>query len=692
MGIDTTMTFHRSTFDWEGEEELETATGSPNYRKSFYRMSKGDSRLFRSSPPKKPTSPRRLSMSHQSVITNSVDITSLPPISRDTSAANSKWSNLSQRFRNNSSNVPTPSRLKRTNSSPLKSQFDEISKKDKNALRMASPTRNVNTTDVPFQMSTSLVQQRSEAKSQAAWERSEWAEARASGKALNNILDNHREDAKLIKPIPLARQHSSDSASSDIPLVILRGTPPLSFNPNRRPRAPFPQNEPIDQYSSTDEGRKSDHHPSLESPVLTRCPSKMKLPGRKQGLSTPPKEHGLPPRPRRPTESNIFAEKRQSSSPMKATAMQSRKLSAPPRSPPPRTPIPPVPSLLSLNQAKDKVDSVVANEVEKVGLLKIALDVPSSDLRLSIAQSLKVETSPECSPRAIVFCGEKAKEPFHATVKRTEGTIGANRDAWVELLVGGIQFEASLSTFLEADQQVAASGLVACLQSRLEQEKKEEQFGQISLSVPNHSNSRRSKNTVNSYDNPSSSSSEEDESEEELQHALAFQRLSLSRMDRTLEIEGGKANETLDLNPSLRSLSHARTPTSVSMDCESINGGDEESGCDAIDQESSATPELVGTHTFIFTTSSPSLEEKQTKPIVETKKVARLQVILNRDPHPYSSILHLLKNGSLPSYFTQSCFPLYERKRALRNLSKECQWLGYVGLVQNCMETLDVLL
>lgn len=666
MGIDTSMTFHRSAFDdWEDEEQLHASIAS-SHRRSLIRKSKQD----RQQP-------------------------SLPP--RD-----SKWSTLSQRFRSNST-TPVALRLRSSNASP-KASFDDLPGRDVASVKVTSPDRVSSMVQAPTPIRPSFLtdQRKVHSESRLRVDRSEWAEARARSRALNSSMDVHvlRREAKTPPSSQLTRKNSSDSAGSDVPFQHLRATPPLRFNPSRRPRAPFPPTDQFDS-SSADEGKGPDKVMPL-SPVLARCPSKMLVPSRmmRPTPATPAKET-MPQRPRRPTESNIFSDK----SPTKPIS-PGRRIATPPRHPPPSIPVPPLPT-------NTKFDDSKAKQSGKSDGLMIALGVQASSPMFQIEEKEILQTSPETSPQAVVFCGEKVAQTFAASIKQIEREAPSSEDQ-VMLIVGGVQFEAPLSTLLKRDSTTDSSGLAACIQKHLNKQDRERMLHKSSnatLSIPLLSHSRRSKNAVNSYDDGSSpsivssSSSSDEDSEEDLKPVFQYDTVPSPQTPWTEELDAIKVEDnlspldTLHLVSPLRGLAHARTPTSVSLDCdESIERGaedDENSSTDVIShRRQSATPELIGPHTFIFTTSSPTLSTHELgamAPIAKSRIKEGLQITLHRDPQPYAFILHYLKTGSLSSFFSEERFPLVDRQRALQKVCLESRWLGYSDLAEKCNEALDAM-
>jgi hypothetical protein len=266
---------------------------------------------------------------------------------------------------------------------------------------------------------------------------------------------------------------------------------------------------------------------------------------------------------------------------------------------------------------------------------------------------------------------------------------------------------------LNGDSIPASSGLVASLQKHLKKREAEtllHKSSNATLSIPLLSQSRRSKNTINSYDDGSSlslcsSSSSDEDSEEDLKPVFQYDTVPSPQMPWTDDLDTIKVEDalspldTLQLASPLRGLAHARTPTSVSLDCdESIEGDreeDEDSSTDVIShRRQSATPELIGPHTFIFTTSSPTLSTQElqgTAFIAKPQGKQVVQVTLDRDPQPYSFILHYLKTGVLPSFFSEERFPLLDRQRALQKVCLESRWLGYSDLAEKCNEALDAM-
>jgi hypothetical protein len=651
MGIETTTTYHRSTFDdWEDEEHLQSANASSRRR---------------------------------SIIRRSKDSRPLP----NTTNRDSKWATLSQRFRSSSS-TPVSLRLRSSTSSP-KESLDDFLGKDLDTIKINSPDRTTSRVQAPIRPNLEQRKIFSESRIRTGSDRSEWAEARASSRALNSSNDSLCQSNATTPPRVQMARSSSESMSSDAPIEMIRSTPPLRFNPSRRPRAPFPSDQQFDS-SSADEGKGPDKVlPMVLSPTLARCPSKMLAPSRmmRPGPATPAKNEAMPPRPRRPTESNIFIEKTARS----PVSPGRRMMSTPPRPPPPNVPVPPLPLDLAKVKSSGKTEG-----------LKAALGMSSCSPLYSSGDKEVLQTSPETSPQAVVFCGERVAQTFAATIKQIERDDRRSEDL-VELIVGGISFEAPLSVLLIGDSKAASSRLAASLQKYLDKQESKvllHKSSSITLCVPPNSQTRRSKNTVNSYDDDKSvpiastdSSSSSDESEEDSLPVFAY---DTAEMTWTREVEVDQAEgthgpvKTLNIPTPLRGLTHARSPTSVSLDCDESFEGDREDSTDSDifhHRRNSATPELVGPNTFIFTTSSPPTLSQE----LRSESMRSLQVTLHRDPQPYTFVLHYLKKGSLPSYFSEERFSVLERQRALQRLCLESRWLGYTGLAEKCNQALDTL-
>lgn len=727
MGIDSPV-YVKSMFDeWEEDDEDKKSSrmGSP-----LSRRAKGESRVFFRTPTKSQTSLSE-SSSKLRFPNTSKDPSPLPtPSSRDSIA--SKWTSLGQRFRTNSNNtivVSTPTKKKEV-TPPITPVFVISRVREIDAMQQAatSSSQRPSTTETPttstslstdLQRKHSLQEKKSVEKivtTNKVLEKTIWAEARASSRALVKSTEEPvRENDKVVTPIKQTGLHSISSSVSTLDLGSKDGctkefadalqnikqTPPLQFDPTRRPRAPFPQTEQVGTTTSSSQAGQADGKPS--SPPLPPCPTKMRSRGLRPAPSPPCTPQACPTRPRRPTESNIFDKIYQGS--VTKPGSPSRKSIVPPRGPPPSSPLPPLPADFPTSPMIQRRRSASLEVRGKTkGLISaLGVHIPSpiqeviplpevesvGQKRFSRRISINVQDE-------VIFCGQEPGMKFAAELTQVHhhAHSAANLATQVELIIGGVSFETQASVLVDETSKTNV-GLAHWLKKEMEAKMSKEAKAQ---STTTDADNRLSKNTTYSYDTGSfissivDSSSSEEESEEESNRPFAYQMSPLPPPQLILAGEEEQQREkvmgttkkvltpiqTLHLASPLRRRAHARTPTSVSSDYGSDNGEEN----DGSERRNSATPELISSsHAFIFTPSPPSNEETKKS---SSLPISYAQVKLQRDPQLYPFVLHLLKNGSLPEYFFMKTIPVQVRSRCLQSLSRECQWLGYTNLVEFC--------
>lgn len=734
--------FEKSTFfDSDDEEEGGGGGGSRSQASRLTSpRSKSDSRLlFRSAPKGKPRHRSRTPPLPKQP--NLFDEGLFPPVSPSIGPElSSKWSALSSRLRGHNGTA-TKMRHKKGDSTSL-SHY-------KGGIDMFGNAYNLPTGDEPISPgSDGQGTPRRESFSINSQEKlpevprkdsPNWNEARAASKALEYAVDasSHQEGrtgVSLHSKIQNSYQQSSplstgkgkiDLNVSPYPLRSLHSTSPLSFDVHRRPKAPFPA---LDTTPSREVSLKSSKSPQAKvgspvaSPQLPSYSPKINPPSRitRPSPKTSEVKAALSSRPgRRESECDIFSDaaedfaatipialdaspniRKKSSSPRQA------KTNIPPRrGPPPSSAVPLPPSNTKLTLQSLALSEAMQREDAMSRIASAMLMSPSE-------QKQKEEKSIQVSPRKMKlklpkrdsFGAEVMNEDFNASMPVMK-CKGAVKEAKIDLMVGGVQFETTLSQLGSHDSAID-DGLMAWLKKQIAEKSKEE-IPTSSLqmtkaqSVP--FNLMHVKNKPSIVSCHSSLSSEEEEAEEIPQvddNAESFYELSPisrlrwssvdhvqdERVDPMMKIP--MALEPLHLTAPLRiNRSHARTPTNVSTDMDVMAENDEGEDVIARLGDSQSTPDLVGSHAFVFM-SSPSHGHPSLKSPSHDNYI---QINIDRNPQSYAFILHLLKHGSLPQYFFLKQFPSLERKRALLALERECAWLGYNTLADTCLSALRSL-
>ncbi|PWN34708.1 uncharacterized protein FA14DRAFT_154159 [Meira miltonrushii] len=442
---------------------------------------------------------------------------------------------------------------------------------------------------------------------------------------------------------------------------------PLSFDPFRRPRAPFPQGQgevqrPIPKKAAmllgtyTDQSAVSPLSKSLQSPTRSPCPDRM------NGISemtrpkpeVPLKSPTRPPvRPKRPTESDIFADmvdkplpQQQQLLPQRPPRPNRRRLPKP--LPIPTTPLPDVP--VSPN------DDDVATPIGWVN--------DSGGKRAN---------------------NYSAYNKFEAELTHVEGSF--NRDTTKVILeVGGMQFNSTFSTLCPHDIPVRQFGLASWLRKigdGLEEDSEETRSHSFTssdeddlgtdrggLSTVENSPSVRTPGLFEHPYNPLDKNNV-------LRNNLANLPKSVSNESQLsfVSVDAKKSSSIFaydtDANAPRNSFGMDFVPrrTSSCSDLQRISNGHK--------QTASFNDQMPA---LVFTPKSNKFKQK---PVSKQSSSSVLHIVLANDRNPlcYPIILHLLQFGKLPAYFsTQTA----QNRSLLRCIRQECFWLGYMHLSHLC--------
>lgn len=441
---------------------------------------------------------------------------------------------------------------------------------------------------------------------------------------------------------------------------------PLSFDPLRRPRAPFPQDQelvhrPIPKKAAMLLGTYTDESVSplskpLQSPTRSPCPDRM---NNISAMAQPKPEVPLksptrpPVRPKRPTESDIFADmmdhrplpQQQKVLPQRPPRPTRRRL--PKALPIPTTPLPDVPVSPNDDDVTTPVGWVHDSGSEKAN-------------------------------------NYSTYNKFEAELINVEGSF--DRDiSKVVFEVGGMQFNSTFSTLCPDDIPVRQFGLASWLRiigEGLEEDSvlsrshsfatsEEDGYGTDhgGLSTVENSPSVRTPGLFEHPCNP-------------LDKSILF-RNNLSNLPKSVSNESQLSYVSVDPKKSSSTFAY-------DMD---INAPRNSFGMDFVPRRTSSCSDLQRVsndhkHAISFNDKMPALvftpqSKQKQKPALQQSSPSALQIVLPSDRNPlcYPIILHLLQFGKLPSYF---CTQNTQNQSLLRSVRQECFWLGYMHLTHLC--------
>lgn len=435
---------------------------------------------------------------------------------------------------------------------------------------------------------------------------------------------------------------------------------PLSFDPHRRPRAPFPQDQKSTKSSDvvqtipkkaamllgtyTDQSVSPLSQPIKSPTTRSPCPDRM---NRISQLVRPKPDLPLkspirpPRRPKRPTESDIFADM------VTVPYHQQQKQQLPQRParrlpkplPVPTTPLPDVP--VSPNEEDVTTPIGWVNDSNK-------------------------KTS-----------NYSAYNKFEADLVEVEGLFD-RETAKVIVEVGGMQFNSTFSTLCLHDTPVRQFGLASWLRkigTRLEDDSDEcrshsfassDDGTDLGLSTVENSPSVRTPGLFDHPYNPLDKNISPRNNLSNLPKSVSNEsQLSTKRESNAFAYD-------LDFNAPRNSFGLEFAPRRTSS-CSDLQQQHNRQNPSFIDQ----MPGLV------FTPQSNKQKIKSTLKQMSTSST--LQIILPNDRNPlcYPIIFHLLQFGKLPAYFSTKNNK--QNQSLLQEVRQECSWLGYLHLSHLCI-------
>lgn len=459
---------------------------------------------------------------------------------------------------------------------------------------------------------------------------------------------------------------------------------PLSFDPLRRPRAPFPPEDrlaelspkskptsvdmvrPIPKKAAMLLGTYTEQNVSplskpLQSPVRSPCPDRMNVISAitRPKPDLPLKSPIRPPlRPKRPTESDIFADMVEPIQKLpQRPPRPARRFTKP--LPMPTTPLPDVP--VSPND-EDQLTT-------PTGWVHDTDQIKQKNTNYSVY------------------------DKFKANLVDTKGNFD-RECATVILEVGGMQFTSKFSALCPHGVPVRQSGLAAWLRKTGEiLEMKNDRSSSFQSSDGEDDDSNHGLSTVENSPSVRTPGLFEPQTN-------PLDRYASSRSNKLANLPKSVSNES---QLSFMSSSNFKTESSAFEYDLDLNaprnsfGMRRRSSCSDLhddDLSKNNKKELNTYQTTCFSEQLPALvftprsSKRKKKSLKKQVTECTLQITLSNDRNPlcYPIIIHLLQFGKLPSYFFNQ--NTLQNRSLLKEVRQECFWLGYTHL--NNLYTLDM--